>query len=194
MKSKNTVFASKFVISLQKTEMSKKRVFIYVIISFTILLFIGFLPDASIIIPVEHANASDYNKASFWYYPWGKSVTHKGVDIFSPLGTKVIAPCDGLVLETASNALGGNYVLMLGAKWRLHYFAHLNATYTVPFSYVHKGEVIAALGNTGNAYGKAPHLHYAIYTMIPYLHQMDTCHQGIQKIWYINPIQLFGKD
>jgi len=33
--------------------------------------------------PVKGATESDYNANSFWFYPWGKSVTHKGVDIFA---------------------------------------------------------------------------------------------------------------
>ena len=39
--------------------------------------------------PVDGASTSDYHPQSFWYYPWGTSVTHKGVDIFKKKGTPV---------------------------------------------------------------------------------------------------------
>ncbi len=28
---------------------------------------------------VENGTKRDYNQKSFWYYPWGKSITHKKV-------------------------------------------------------------------------------------------------------------------
>ncbi|MGZ4954639.1 MAG: hypothetical protein ACXV8Q_05960 [Methylobacter sp.] len=55
-----------------------------------ILLFIGlavgFLIPVSHQIPVAGATATDWNPASFWYYPWGRSGTHKGIDIFAKAG------------------------------------------------------------------------------------------------------------
>ncbi|EMP01631.1 hypothetical protein LEP1GSC171_1035 [Leptospira santarosai str. HAI1380] len=37
---------------------------------------------------MEGANQSSYSIDSFWFYPWGKSITHKGVDIFAKKGKK----------------------------------------------------------------------------------------------------------
>ena len=78
-------------------------------------------------------------------------------------------------------------------KWRFHYFAHLSAIYTKSFTIAKKGTIIAAVGDTGNARGKAPHLHYEIHTLIPYIWQVDTTPQGYKKMWYINPIKCFEK-
>jgi murein DD-endopeptidase MepM/ murein hydrolase activator NlpD len=75
--------------------------------------------------PVEGATKSDYNKDTFWFYPWGKSVTHKGVDIFAKEGTNVKSSTWGIVLYSGKIEVGGNVVLILGPKWRLHYYAHL---------------------------------------------------------------------
>ena len=33
--------------------------------------------------PVEGGKNKDYHPQSYWYYPWGTSITHKGVDIFT---------------------------------------------------------------------------------------------------------------
>jgi murein DD-endopeptidase MepM/ murein hydrolase activator NlpD len=164
-----------------------------VLLCISIIILIGFIPSQNLIIPVDGANSSNYNLKSFWYYPWGKSGTHKGVDIFASVGTKVEAPSAGFVLVCGKNNLGGNYVLMLSSKWRLHYFAHLSAFYTSSLSYVKQGDIIAAVGNSGNAKGKSPHLHYEIMTLLPYFWQVDQAPQGYKKMWYVNPISCFTK-
>jgi len=41
--------------------------------------------------PVKGSTKSDYHPDSFWFYPWGKSGTHKGVDIFARKETSVVA-------------------------------------------------------------------------------------------------------
>ena len=76
--------------------------------------------------PVKGATKSDYNSKSFWFYPWGESVTHKGVDIFAKKETEINSSTSGLVLYSGKISMGGMFVLVLGPKWRLHYYAHLN--------------------------------------------------------------------
>jgi len=138
--------------------------------------------------PVDGATTADYNKQSFWYYPWGKSGTHKGVDIFAKEGTAVRSATSGLVVFCGQINMGGNVVLVLGPKWRLHYYAHLKEIKTSLFSWVDSGKVIGTVGTTGNAAGKTPHLHYSITTLIPYLWRIDTDKQGWKKMFYLNPI------
>jgi len=118
--------------------------------------------------PVEGTTNSSYNSKSFWYYPWGKSVTHKGIDIFAKEGTNVVSSTSGLVVYCGQLNLGGNVVLVLGPKWRFHYYAHMETIRTSIFSWAKRGEVIGTVGSSGNAAGKPPHLHYAIMTGIPY--------------------------
>ena len=50
------------------------------------IFILGFMMPQKIIVPVEHASSKDWNANSFWAHPWGKSVTHKGVDIFAKKG------------------------------------------------------------------------------------------------------------
>lgn len=63
--------------------------------------------------PVKGATRADYNKQSFWYYPWGKSITHKGVDVFATKGTEIVASTNGVVLYAGNIDLGGNVVVIL---------------------------------------------------------------------------------
>jgi len=138
--------------------------------------------------PVEGATSSDYHPDSFWFYPWGKSVTHKGVDIFADKGTAIKAAPPGLVVFKGSVGLGGKVVLILGPKWRLHYYAHLEDFETSLFSVVGHQTTIGRVGTSGNAVGKPPHLHYTILTPIPYVWRMDSSKQGWKKMFYLNPI------
>lgn len=163
------------------------------LLAFITIITIGFLMPQNFIMPVKNATKNDYNQKSFWYYPWGKSVTHKGVDIFAKNGTKVTSSVPGIVLYTGENSLGGKFVLVLGAKWKLHYFAHLNRILTSPFSWVNHKTNIGKIGTSGNAKGKAPHLHYSIISLFPYIWKYDSkSKQGYKKMFYINPTPLLN--
>ncbi len=141
--------------------------------------------------PVVGLGKGSYNAQSFWAYPWGKSVTHKGVDIFAPRGTPVQAATSGIVLYAGTIKLGGKVVFVLGPKWRLHYYAHLNTIQAKSLSWVSGGDGIGTVGDSGNAAGKPPHLHYAIQTAIPYPWRIDLDRQGWKKMFYLNPIEYF---
>jgi murein DD-endopeptidase MepM/ murein hydrolase activator NlpD len=166
----------------------RKKIFVFLIA----LIFIGFLIPNHMIIPVKNATKNSWNKESFWYYPWGKSGTHKGIDIFAKEGTDVIAATAGIVLYKGEISRGGNVLLVLGPKWRLHYYAHLKTFHTNLFSFVSVSEKIAEVGTTGNAQGKPPHLHYSYITLIPYVWRIDTAHQGWKKMFYLNPQDYFS--
>ncbi len=138
-------------------------------------------------IPVARATTRDWNLKSFWYGPWGKSGVHKGIDIFAPKGTDVIAPTYGIVLLRGTIPVGGKVVVMIGPKFRLHYFAHLDAIDVSPCRPVLGGHVLGHVGSTGNAEGKPPHLHYAILSLLPYPWRMDSSLQGWKKMFYLDP-------
>ncbi len=162
-----------------------------VLISITITLIIGFLIPQNLKMPVVGAKKSDYNSKSFWFYPWGKSVTHKGVDIFAKKGTKINSSTSGLVLYSGEMEMSGKFVLVLGPKWRLHYYAHLNELKTTSLSFINNSSTIGTVGTSGNAIGKPPHLHYSVITMIPYIWRIDSDKQGWKKMFYLNPIEFF---
>lgn len=162
-----------------------------ILISVIVILIIGFLIPQNLKMPVKGAIKSDYNAKSFWFYPWGKSITHKGVDIFAKKGTKINSSTYGLVLYSGEINMGGKIVLVLGPKWRLHYYAHLNELKTSSFSFVNKNSTIGTIGSSGNAIGKQPHLHYSILTVIPYVWRVDSDKQGWKKMFYLNPIKYF---
>lgn len=153
-----------------------------------VILLIGFLLPERLVIPVAGATSADWNANSFWHYPWGKSVTHKGIDIFANEGVPVIAATDGVVVFAGERGMGGKIVLALGPRWRFHYFAHLNAVDVKAGDWLTSGERIGTVGTTGNAAGKPPHLHYTIATPIPNPWQASLDEkQGLRKMFFIDP-------
>lgn len=160
------------------------------IFSLSVLIAGLFLPE-TFVIPVKEATEKDWHRNSFWFYPWGQSGVHRGIDIFAPIGQPVLAATSGLVVEAGERSMGGKVITILGPKWRLHYYAHLAKRQVRLGYWVTAGEIIGTVGNTGNAIGKAPHLHYSIKTLIPYFWQTDKTPYGNLKKWYINPTPYF---
>ena len=163
-----------------------------ILIILAIILALGLLLPARGAIPVQNATAKDWSANSFWFAPWGKSGVHKGIDIFAKKGTPVIASTSGLVVYTGNIELGGNVVAVLGPKWRIYYYAHLHSINAKTFNWVTQGEVIGAVGDSGNAKGKPPHLHYSVLSLIPYPWQFSTQTQGWKKMFFMNPSDEFA--
>lgn len=152
------------------------------------LLFLIYLPDEKNHIPVANATTKDWNPKSFWYYPWGRSITHKGIDIFAKSGSNVVARTQGFVIFAGNKGIGGKAIVVLSNKARLHYYAHLKTINTAKFTLVSAGEKIGEVGNTGNAKGKPAHLHYSISRIFPQPLDWDfNAPQGWKKMFYIDP-------
>jgi murein DD-endopeptidase MepM/ murein hydrolase activator NlpD len=169
--------------------MSKTKMIPLIILAFVVGGL--FLPER-IHIPVLGASTKDWNSHSFWYEPWGTSGVHKGIDIFAKIGRPVVSTTDGIVLYTGQIAKGGNVIVVLGPKWRLHYFAHLDAVKTSFPRFVWAGEVIGTVGDSGNAKGKPPHLHYSIVRALPLPWAIDSSTQGYKKAFFIDPSKYLG--
>lgn len=164
-----------------------------ILLSFLLIILAGFLIPEPKIIPVESATDKDWNKNIFWFYPWGSSIVHKGIDIFGKKGTPVISSTHILILYTGNIKKGGNVILGLGPKWRLHYFAHLEDISVSVGDLKVAGEKIGSLGDTGNALNKPAHLHFSIVTLLPYFWKIDSDIQGAKKAIYLNPDEYFKK-
>jgi len=98
-----------------------------------VLIGLGFLLPQNMIIPVKDATTKSWNDNSFWAYPWGSSITHKGIDIFANTGTDIVSSTNGIVVYTHEGGKGGKSVMVLGPKWRFHYYAHMDEIKTFVF-------------------------------------------------------------
>lgn len=162
-----------------------------VLLVLVIIFVVGLLIPQNLKMPVEGAGPNSYNHETFWHEGWGSSIVHKGVDVFAKKGTPIRSSVYGLVLATAELSKGGKCLMVLGPKWRLHYFAHCDEVRTHAGAFVTPNTVIATVGNTGNAKTTPPHLHYSIATPIPYLWRIDSSTLGWMKAFYLNPIDYF---
>lgn len=129
-------------------------------------------------------------EASFgddWWYPRfaPEFHLHEGTDVFAAFGAPVIAPFDGVV-TMGEGRVGGLYTYLTVEDGTYYYFAHLDklptlapetqiaepevvARYTFrefdqPVAYrVEAGTIIGTVGDTGNAKGGTPHLHFEVH-------------------------------
>lgn len=92
---------------------------------------------------------------------------HNGIDFGLPVGSKIIAAQDGVVLGTGntddacSGASYGRWVLIKHPNGLSSLYAHLSKTLVTTGQTVQRGENIALSGNTG--YSTGPHLHFTVY-------------------------------
>lgn len=90
---------------------------------------------------------------------------YPATDIFTAIGTPVVAVTRSVVLRTSPTEVGkGGITATLRGEdgWR-YYYAHLSRLAAVrPGQVVEAGTLLGWSGNTGNARTTAPHLHFGI--------------------------------
>jgi murein DD-endopeptidase MepM/ murein hydrolase activator NlpD len=95
----------------------------------------------------------------------GYEHAHQGTDIMAPSGTPLLACERGIITKMGSDVLGGTKIWVKGQSGTYYYYAHLSsfAEGMVDGLVVDAGTVIGYVGDTGNARGGAPHLHFEIH-------------------------------
>lgn len=98
-----------------------------------------------------------------WGAPRSGGRSHQGVDMFAASGTPAVAITDGSVLRKTSSATGGITLYLKGNDGVEYYYAHM-----LKYAEVEQGQKVAAgeaigyVGNSGNAAGTSPHLHFEV--------------------------------
>ena len=90
---------------------------------------------------------------------------HDAIDIPAPAGTDVLAAADGEIIKLFPSEKGGTTIYQLSTDKKLvFYYAHLQryADGVAVGNKVHQGDVIAYVGDTGNAGAGNYHLHFSI--------------------------------
>lgn len=90
---------------------------------------------------------------------------HQGNDIFADFGTPFVAPEPGTVQRFGFESTGGNSVYFAGDDGYSFYGAHLETFAPGLRTGVHMaaGTLLGTVGNTGDALGGSPHLHFQLY-------------------------------
>lgn len=92
-----------------------------------------------------------------WHPVYNVRIFHNGVDIATPIGTKVRAPYPGVVKQVRRSDTGGLMLTIDHLNGRTTSFLHLSAVKVTKGDKVRTGETIAYTGATGRVTG--PHLH-----------------------------------
>ena len=85
---------------------------------------------------------------------------HSGLDIPAPVGQKVIAPADGIVVQTGNYFFNGNTVLVDHGQGLISMFCHLSKINVEKGQHIRQGEQLGLVGNTGRVTGA--HLHWGM--------------------------------
>ena len=122
-----------------------------------------------------------YVSAGTWHYPasFGGGA-HSGMDYAAPIGTKILAPANGVIVFSSNGcdnngylgnrcgsagiSAAGNQTYFLthvnGKTFGMSFF-HMNANTNLPAgTIVRQGDVIGEIGNSGNTTG--PHVHIEV--------------------------------
>lgn len=111
--------------------------------------------------PNTYNPSNPFGQTDPTYYP--ATHHHIGSDFKVPIGTPIVAPCDGSVLKVVFNAARGNTAIfdftVKGQEWGME-LCHLREL--PPVGYFKEGQVIAYSGNTGSA-STGAHVHVVLH-------------------------------
>jgi murein DD-endopeptidase MepM/ murein hydrolase activator NlpD len=91
----------------------------------------------------------------------GQKDFHPGLDVSTPIGTKVFAPADGVVVSTSPQGAYGNAIVIDHGYGVVTRYGHLEGYAVKPAQKVKRGDLIGYVGSTGRSTG--PHLHYEVW-------------------------------
>lgn len=100
-----------------------------------------------------------------WGAPRSGGRRHKGTDLYSYHGAPVYAFTAGRIERTSTSRLGGLGLYLSGDDGNLYYYSHLDriADGVHVGQAVVAGELMAHNGDSGNARGGPPHVHYQMH-------------------------------
>jgi len=126
-------------------------------LSFTVLILLPAAVSAEFLCPIADC---DQISSGFKSDNEQSGQKHNGVDLVAPTGTAVVAPAQGLVVETGERNLAGKYVkLDHGDKIETLYL-HLSKIHVIAGDRVERGEKLGLTGTSGLTTG--PHLHFEV--------------------------------
>jgi LysM repeat protein len=95
-----------------------------------------------------------------WGFPRSGGRFHEGNDLFAARGTPVQAPASGVVTQT-NGTLGGHQAKLTADDGTVFYGMHLDRF--GKSGRVAAGDIIGYVGDTGDARGGRPHLHFEVH-------------------------------
>jgi murein DD-endopeptidase MepM/ murein hydrolase activator NlpD len=97
---------------------------------------------------------------------------HDGIDVYVPLGTPLLSPFDGVVIDPSTRwkpwirSRYGNVAVVVSSeplsRGYVAILAHLSTIAVRPGARVQRGQVLGRTGRTGNAESTRPHVHFEL--------------------------------
>lgn len=118
---------------------------------------------ADLVMPVEGVRWEDLQDS--FGDPRSGGRRHRGIDIFAPRWTGVLAVTDGALTSMAVGGLAGRSLWLVGDDGRSYFYGHIQAwaAGTEEGLTVVPGDLIAYVGNSGNAARTPTHLHFEVH-------------------------------
>ena len=95
-----------------------------------------------------------------WGFPRSGGRSHAGTDVFAPRGTPLRAPASGRI-DIATGKIGGKQFRLTTSSGLRFYGSHMDAFGAT--GQVSAGTVIGYIGDSGNAKGSNPHVHFEVH-------------------------------
>lgn len=140
---------------------------------------IAFITSSGMTCPIAAPNAF----IDSWGFPRdGGARTHEGADVMAEMGAPVVAVIDGTITYEGVGVTAGNWLELTGVDGNVYWYMH-NQKNLVTAGRVKVGEQIATVGDTGNALGGPPHVHFELHPggggpMNPYPLLVDICRKN----------------
>jgi murein DD-endopeptidase MepM/ murein hydrolase activator NlpD len=91
----------------------------------------------------------------------GEGAFHRGIDISTGFGSRVLAPADGVITFAGEESGYGRLIQVEHAQGIATRYGHLSAMAVTLGQHVTRGQVIGYVGMSGRSTG--PHLHYEVW-------------------------------
>lgn len=148
--------------------MKKVLLLLLVILPIYLLISLYFLDKDYFICPIEYKGniliRCDSRGDGFFASPRNGNRIHEGIDLFAKIGSPVLAARSGQVIAAKKNRGMGNYIIIRHSDNLITIYGHLSRMYVTQNKFVRQGQIIGAVGKTGNAnyHDIKPHLHFEV--------------------------------
>jgi len=148
--------------------MKKVLLFLLIILPIYLVWSLNFLDRSYFISPIEYKRdiviRSDGRGDGLFAAERSGRRMHQGLDLLAPIDTPVLAIRAGRVIRATQNNGMGKYVIIQHPDNITTLYGHLSKIFVNENKFVRQGDIIGAVGKTGNANypGIQPHLHFEV--------------------------------
>ncbi len=147
-----------------------KKIFLFLLIAVTLgLVFVFiFLDKSTFLCPIDYKKdiivRSDGRGNGFFAAERSGNRFHQGIDLYAEVGAPVFASRSGIVIAARQTRGMGKYVIIRHAGNITTLYGHLSRIYVAKGQFIRQGQIVGAVGKTGNANyrGILPHLHLEV--------------------------------